>query len=1178
MAVKTYIAIIVSVLCGIIAAHAQLPDYHLQLFDNSYGIQPGNINAVVRDKKGFVWIMYRRQVQRFDGARIETFRPADVYEHIFCDRKGRVWLASSRKAFLFSEESGRFTEIALATKDNTVYAGVFLQGPSGQLWLLTNRGLYEYNETAQQFKLLPSALSVEPGYDTRTFSSFGNTVFFAKGDYIYRSVPGSGHADSLPAASVSKIYPINEDSALVYTWKTKSYWCNFKRNTITLALPQALPQTGEGYFNILHVAQVAPNRFFISCLQGIFEYNTATARFKKLDFFYNGNRVPTKGYCSYLYVDNDGYAWMATVDGLARFSVTDQGFGLVKIQHKDDEVPSTINTVRKITEDNHGNLWLATGYGLACWKNNRKDWFLLQPTPGSQDRLAYPSVRGLVYDGKYLIIGPTDLGIWLYHPESGAFKRPAYANKEVEKLSNGDFFDDIITLRNGNHLLMGRDNIYVMDGKTYRLRFLDVPFAKDNSNFGFQDKNGIVWITTNDGLYCLDSNLTYLHSVQLPFENKFISSGFILKDNRLLIGSNYGLYAVSYQNKNQSEIKKFSNLLDNHLIYTLYEDENGIVWATSENGIYRLNLSQNKLNLFDYTDNVQGYGFSSNSWYRAKDSVLFLGGARGLNYFNPASFSVKDELLNVYIRQARIGNHDSVIYYFDQKAVISYSQHALEVDLASALYNNPGKVMYRYRLEGLDKEWKNIGHSHLVRFSLPPGHYELKVQASLNQAVWVDAKNSFKFRILPPVWLSWWFISLECLLAGTCVWLIIRNRNKKIAGQQEKLETERAINHFATSMSSQQSVDEILWDVVRNCISRLQFEDCVIYLVDYDRDLLVQKAAHGPKSPGYQQIEQPIEIPLGMGITGTVAKTGRAEVITDTSKDARYIVDMERRYSEITVPIISAGKVLGVIDCEHSKKRFFTQKHLSILTTIASLCANKIVKARAEEEKEKAEAILMDTRQKMADAEMQALRAQMNPHFIFNCLNSINRYIVKSEQATASLYLTRFAKLIRLILDNSNSKVVNLANELEALRLYIQMESIRFEKQFTYNITVDKSVQVDTVYIPPLIIQPYVENAIWHGLLHKESAGELNISLRMKTSDMLECVIEDNGVGRKKTQELKSKSASKKSLGMKLTENRLALLNKEAKLNATVMVEDLENFSGEAVGTKVILNIPVDGD
>jgi LytS/YehU family sensor histidine kinase len=399
---------------------------------------------------------------------------------------------------------------------------------------------------------------------------------------------------------------------------------------------------------------------------------------------------------------------------------------------------------------------------------------------------------------------------------------------------------------------------------------------------------------------------------------------------------------------------------------------------------------------------------------------------------------------------------------------------------------------------------------------------------------------------------------------------------KNLRRQKDELETEQAINYFASSIYEQQTVDNILWDVARNCIGRLKFEDCVIYLLDEKRKLLVQKAAYGPKSPRQFEISTPIEIPLGKGIVGSVALSGIPEVIKDTAKDHRYIVDDERRYSEISVPIISDGKVFGVIDCEHSKKRFFTQKHLSILTTIASLCANKIVRAMAEEQKIQTQLKLMDAQRKMTDIEMQALRAQMNPHFIFNCLNSINRYIVKSDQVTASLYLTKFAKLIRLILDNSNNKNVILTNELEALKLYIEMEALRFDKKFEYRIIVDHGVNTDNIEVPPMIIQPYVENAIWHGLLHKESPGCLCISVSLPEENLLQCVIEDDGIGRDKAKELKSKSAiTRKSLGMKLTENRLTLLNKYAELNASVDIIDLKTNEDKPIGTKVILKIPI---
>ena len=136
---------------------------------------------------------------------------------------------------------------------------------------------------------------------------------------------------------------------------------------------------------------------------------------------------------------------------------------------------------------------------------------------------------------------------------------------------------------------------------------------------------------------------------------------------------------------------------------------------------------------------------------------------------------------------------------------------------------------------------------------------------------------------------------------------------RRKAALMEELEIERAINYFATSLVNQNTVDEILWDVTKNCIARLKFLDCVIYLVDFDRDVLVQKAAHGPKNPRSYEIYQPIEIPVGKGIVGSVAKSGKAEIIRDTTKDSRYIRDDDVRLSEITVPIISNDKVIGII-------------------------------------------------------------------------------------------------------------------------------------------------------------------------------------------------------------------------------------------------------------------------
>ncbi|HEY0751040.1 MAG TPA: histidine kinase, partial [Chitinophagaceae bacterium] len=210
-----------------------------------------------------------------------------------------------------------------------------------------------------------------------------------------------------------------------------------------------------------------------------------------------------------------------------------------------------------------------------------------------------------------------------------------------------------------------------------------------------------------------------------------------------------------------------------------------------------------------------------------------------------------------------------------------------------------------------------------------------------------------------------------------------------------------------------------------------------------------------------------------------------------------------------------------------------------------------------------------------SDLEMQALRAQMNPHFIFNCLNAINHFIQKNETETASDYLTKFSRLIRMVLQSSSHKYISLHDELETLNLYIGMESVRFKDHFSYSIQCDPKVDIESVQIPPMLLQPFVENAIWHGLMHKKDGGKLSIEIK-EEDDTLVCTIQDNGIGRKKAAELKSKSASyKKSMGMQITENRLKMLYKGHGGGPAMKIVDLENEYGEATGTKIILRLPV---
>ncbi len=209
---------------------------------------------------------------------------------------------------------------------------------------------------------------------------------------------------------------------------------------------------------------------------------------------------------------------------------------------------------------------------------------------------------------------------------------------------------------------------------------------------------------------------------------------------------------------------------------------------------------------------------------------------------------------------------------------------------------------------------------------------------------------------------------------------------------------------------------------------------------------------------------------------------------------------------------------------------------------------------------------IADFNAKVAETELKALRSQMNPHFIFNSLNSISDYMAKHDIDTANDYLVKFAKLTRAILENSEKKWISLKEDIELIKLYLQIETLRLKNKFSYNIKIDKNIDVENTLVPPLILQPFIENSIWHGIAKKESNGHIEIKIKMQ-NEMLVYIIDDDGVGRKKVNSTKPENTS---LGIKITKSRLDIINQLKNTNGSVEMFDKKQ------GLKVELKLPLE--
>ncbi len=246
---------------------------------------------------------------------------------------------------------------------------------------------------------------------------------------------------------------------------------------------------------------------------------------------------------------------------------------------------------------------------------------------------------------------------------------------------------------------------------------------------------------------------------------------------------------------------------------------------------------------------------------------------------------------------------------------------------------------------------------------------------------------------------------------------------------------------------------------------------------------------------------------------------------------------------------------------------------LAIIAAILGYLSWRINRVRREAEREN------KINKKFAELELKALQAQMNPHFVFNALHAIQDYVFQKDARTANRYIVKFSRLMRLFLESSKEKYIILSDEISMLNLYVEMEQLRFEGLFDFELNLASDIEANNIEIPSMLLQPFLENAINHGLVHKkgEEKGKLTVDVfTIEDRQMLKCVIADNGIGRQRAAQIREKSfKSYKSRGMQIVEERQKILNYIEGSEIEIQIIDLKNMDGEAIGTRVEICIPL---
>jgi tetratricopeptide (TPR) repeat protein len=396
--------------------------------------------------------------------------------------------------------------------------------------------------------------------------------------------------------------------------------------------------------------------------------------------------------------------------------------------------------------------------------------------------------------------------------------------------------------------------------------------------------------------------------------------------------------------------------------------------------------------------------------------------------------------------------------------------------------------------------------------------------------------------------------------------LLVTDQKRKQPSPQTRLkrkditrESDRNIDENGFSIMN--TISENTYKIGRALVQKEDYEGAIPFLeksikdAELEKDLVIKKDATRKLSEVYSSV----------GEYDKAFKTYREYVdlvdtlyvrkeqeIEQAKRFAKRIAENQNRIASLEKDrkLTESKVTLAVRDQELSEARNRSQQYViySLLGGIAIMVVFAVLLFRSNKQQKIANNLLA----------LKSMRSQMNPHFIFNALNSVNSFIAVNDERNANRYLSEFSVLMRSVLENSDEDFIPFAKEIELLELYVKLEHNRFKEKFDYEISVDKSIDLDEYSIPPMLLQPYIENAIWHGLRYKEEKGNLNIRIEQRNAETLAVTITDDGVGRKRSQELKTKNQLKrKSKGMSTIKKRIGILNNMYQDRISVSVADL---------------------
>ena len=777
--------------------------------------------------------------------------------------------------------------------------------------------------------------------------------------------------------------------------------------------------------------------------------------------------------------------------------------------------------------DRNANLWIATNKGLFCLPN----YDIQKQTQSPQATEIKDHINTLYADYKNVLwIGMHSTLLKYFNGKITSYPISSDTNANTIYCLTADYEQNIwIGTRSG--LFKFRDEGFVYYGKESELKSLFIQSI-------VLDKDKKIWIATSGGgVYERKDDHFKNYDIKNGLPDNTTSALAVDQMNRVWIGTDKGL---CYQANNQIIRSAF---LKEEFIHFLFIDHKGNLWAGLKDKVACI-------------ENIYGYPNVTVKYY-----VLPI--PNGIAEYQLSSMC-EDEQGKLYIASFLGGlflidgtkiSDITKEYGLQTRAVVDVKVSASQYVFVATL---DGIYIINQATKRIEKITEEDGLSSNLVYSLLLTDHEQTLWAGTNQgANKIDLQSFFQSHVknVLSFGITEGFKGLECNTGGLCmdstgsIWfstvngLVRHNPGKYLNNDNEARLTFTGFKLFYN--------DTLLEPFTRlsNDMNNIRFGFIGICLTNPEKVQYIHKLEGFENSwspPSKQTNVNYSNLPPGSYIFKVRCCNNQGMWSTEPLMFSFSVAPpFWQHWWFFVIVLISIGL---------------------IIYTIFRIRLNQFKKEQEKESKMQIE---------IAKNELKALRAQMNPHFLFNSLNSIQHYILNNKAEEAVFYLNRFAKLMRMILNNSEKTAITLNEEINALRIYIDLERMRFSNLFEYEIIVADSLDADYEQIPSMLLQPYVENAILHGLVPKGSNGMLQIHFFVK-DHYIHATITDNGIGRKKAAEMKNQSRKNHvSLGTKITNDRLRLLSHVQQLSYNIKYSDLENPDGSSAGTRVEIVWPL---